>query len=211
MRQRQPIKSSSIPYNRAAVQAAIEDSVFAETVEQIGREDCQLFFTGFHRGMRGSACEQRRQRGRHAAPRGRVLSRLNCDRAPVAAVALTTDRSVLTAIDDGYGYERVFERQDKGLGRAGDVFVAISTSGRSRDILRAIDAARRMGPTIVGVTGRSGSETASRCDLCLHAPADATPLIQQIHITAGHIACGLGEERLFPRAGRVRGFSNATE
>ena len=142
---------------------------------------------------------------------GEFLSRLNYDRAPLAAVALTTDSSVLTAIGNDYGYERVFERQIMGLGRAGDVFVAISTSGRSPNIVCAIDAARRTGLTIVGFTGRTGGEMASGCDLCLHAPVDATPLIQQIHITAGHIACGLVEERLFPRAGLQRDFRNAAE
>jgi D-sedoheptulose 7-phosphate isomerase len=129
-----------------------------------------------------------------------MLSRLNYDRAPAAAIALTTDSSVLTAIGNDYGYERVFERQILGLGRPGDVLIAISTSGRSPNILRAIGAARERGLKVVGFTGGTGGEMAARCDICLHAPADSTPLIQQIHITAGHIICGLVEERLFPRA-----------
>jgi len=106
---------------------------------------------------------------------------------------------VLTAIGNDYGYERLFERQILGLGCAGDVFIAISTSGRSANILRAIDAARQKRILTVGFTGRTGGEMSSRCDICLHAPSDSTPLIQQIHITAGHIICGLVEERLFPR------------
>lgn len=193
--------------SRNAVQAAIEDTVFLETIERIadcfsraliGR--CKILLAG-NGGSAGDA--------QHLA--GELMSRLNYDRAPVAAVALTTDSSVLTAIGNDYGYEWIFERQVVGLGRAGDVFVAISTSGRSRNVLRAIDAARRTGLMIVGFTGRSGGEMASRCDLCLHAPVDATPLIQQIHITAGHIVCGLVEERLFPRPGHTRDFSNAAE
>jgi D-sedoheptulose 7-phosphate isomerase len=131
---------------------------------------------------------------------GEIVSRMNYDRAPAAALALTTDSSVITAIGNDYGYDRVFERQILGLGCPGDVFIAISTSGRSPNILRAIEAARRRRMVIVGLTGRTGGEMSSRCDLCLRAPSDSTPLIQQIHITAGHIICGLVEKRLFPRA-----------
>jgi D-sedoheptulose 7-phosphate isomerase len=95
------------------------------------------------------------------------------------------------------------ERQILALGRPGDVLIAISTSGRSPNILRAIVAAREKALTVVGITGRSGGEMAAPCDLCLHAPSDSTPLIQQIHITAGHIICGLVEEWLFSgRTGR---------
>jgi D-sedoheptulose 7-phosphate isomerase len=125
---------------------------------------------------------------------------LNRDRAPAAAIALTTDSSVLTAIGNDYGYKRVFERQILGLRRPGGVLIAISTSGRSPNVLRAIAAARERALTAVGFTGRTGGEMTARCDLCLHAPSDSTPLIQQIHITAGHLICGLVEERLFPRA-----------
>jgi D-sedoheptulose 7-phosphate isomerase len=130
---------------------------------------------------------------------GEMLSRFNHDRDPIAAVALTTDSSVLTAIGNDYGYERLFKRQILALGSPGDVFIAISTSGRSPNILRAIDAARQKRLVAVGLTGRSGGEMASRCDLCLRAPSDSTPVIQQIHITAGHIICGLVENRLFPK------------
>jgi D-sedoheptulose 7-phosphate isomerase len=130
---------------------------------------------------------------------GEFLSRLHYDRAPVAAIALTTDSSVLTAIGNDYGYEHVFERQVRGLGRAGDVLIALSTSGRSLNILRAIEAARAGGLMVVGFTGRGGGAMAAGCDLCLRAPSDATPLIQQLHITFGHIVCELVEARLFPR------------
>ena len=129
---------------------------------------------------------------------GELPSRLNYDRAPTAAIALTTDSSVLTAIANDYGDDRVFERQILGLGRPGDVLVAISTSGRSPNILRAIGAAREKRLTVVEFTGRAGGEMAGRCDLCLHVPSDSTPIIQQIHITAGHIICGLVEASLFP-------------
>ena len=130
---------------------------------------------------------------------GELVGRFNYDRAPAAAIALTTDTSALTAIANDYGYERVFERQVRALGHKGDVLIAISTSGRSPNILRAIAAAREIGMIAVGFTGKSGGEMAALCDLCLFAPCESTPLIQQIHMTAGHVIFGLVEERLFPR------------
>jgi D-sedoheptulose 7-phosphate isomerase len=179
--------------SRDAVQTAIEDATFCRAIADIAEITATALGNG-HKlllaGNGGSAAD-----AQHIA--GELLSRLNYDRAPAAALALTTDSSVLTAIGNDYGYDRVFERQIFGLGRPEDVFIAISTSGRSPNILRAIDAARRIGLTVVGFTGRSGGEMASRCDLCLHAPSDSTPIIQQIHITAGHIVCGLVEKRLF--------------
>jgi D-sedoheptulose 7-phosphate isomerase len=132
---------------------------------------------------------------------GEFLSRLYYDRSPTAAIALTTDSSVLTAIGNDYGYERVFERQVRGLGRPGDVLIAISTSGRSPNILAALRAAREGGLVVIGFTGRDGGDMASLCDVCLRAPSRDTPIIQQLHITAGHILCALVEERLFPRTG----------
>jgi D-sedoheptulose 7-phosphate isomerase len=191
--------------SRNAVQAAIEDPVFVGTIEQIVDRFCKALTAGCKillAGNGGSAGD-----AQHLA--GEFLSRLNYDRAPVAAAALTTDSSVLTAIGNDYGYEWVFERQILGLGRRGDVFLAISTSGRSPNILRAIEAAHCKGLIVVGFTGRTGGEMASRCDLCLCAPVDATPLIQQIHITAGHIVCGLVEVRLFARTDQTQGFGNA--
>ena len=181
--------------SRDVIQAAIDDPTFADAISDIVEVTATALDKG-HKlllaGNGGSAAD-----AQHLA--GEMLSRLYYDRAPAAAIALTTDTSVLTAIGNDYGYERLFERQILGLGCAGDVFFAISTSGRSANILRAIDAARQKRILTVGFTGRTGGEMSSRCDICLHAPSDSTPLIQQIHITAGHIICGLVEERLFPR------------
>jgi len=87
-----------------------------------------------------------------------------------------------------------------GLGQPGDILVAISTSGRSPNILAAVRAARQVGLPVVGLTGRSGGDMAAICDYCLRMPSDSTPLIQQLHITVGHVICGLVEERLFPRS-----------
>jgi D-sedoheptulose 7-phosphate isomerase len=131
---------------------------------------------------------------------GELVSRLNYDRAPLAAMALTTDSSVLTAIGNDYGYERVFERQIRGLARIKDVFVAISTSGMSPNILCALAVAREIGVTTVGLTGRSGGRMAEHCDLLLRVPSAETPQIQQIHITAAHAICDIVEQTMFPRS-----------
>jgi len=131
---------------------------------------------------------------------GEFLSRLNFDRNPLPAIALTTDSSVLTAIGNDYGFERTFERQVRGLGKPGDVFVAISTSGRSPNVIAALQAAREGGLTTIGFTGSAPNGLMQPlCDHYLAAPAKETPLIQQIHIVAAHATCGLVEQSLFPR------------
>jgi len=189
---------SYLAQSRDTVQAAIDDPAFCRAIRDIAEVTANAVRSGGKLllvGNGGSAAD-----AQHIA--GEMLSRLNYDRAPAAALALTTDTSVLTAIGNDYGYERLFERQILALGCPGDVLIAISTSGRSPNILRAIGAAREKRLVIVGFTGRIGGEMASRCDLCLHVPSDSTPLIQQIHITAGHLICGLVEERLFPQATR---------
>ena len=130
---------------------------------------------------------------------GEFLSRLNFDRNPLPAIALTTDTSVLTAIGNDYGFEKIFARQVAGLGRAGDVFIAISTSGRSPNVLAALMAAREIGIKTVGFTGSNSSGMRALCNLCLCAPSVETPQIQQIHIVAAHVICGLVEHDLFGR------------
>ncbi len=152
-------------------------------------------FRGGHKlliaGNGGSAAD-----AQHIA--GEFLSRLNFDRNPLPAIALTTDSSVLTAIGNDYGFEQTFARQVRGLGRPGDVFIAISTSGRSANVLAALTAAREAGLITIGFTGTaSGGAMAPLCDHCLAAPSAETPLIQQIHIVAAHAICGLVEGNLF--------------
>ena len=148
--------------SRDMVQAAIDDPEFVAVIQDIAQATANAISSGrklLLAGNGGSAAD-----AQHLA--GEMLSRLNYDRAPAAALALTTDTSVLTAIGNDYGYDRLFERQILGLGRPGDVFIAISTSGRSPNILRAIDAAREQQIIVVGFTGRTGGEMPPRCDLC---------------------------------------------
>jgi len=130
---------------------------------------------------------------------GEFLSRLMYDRAPLAAVALSTDTSVMTAVGNDYGFEHVFERQVLGLGREGDVLLGISTSGNSPNVLRALEAGRDKKLVTLGFTGAVGGSMEKACRLLLKAPSTKTAVIQQIHIVAAHIVCALVERKMFPR------------
>ena len=118
------------------------------------------------------------------------------DRRPLAALALTTDSSALTCIGNDYAFDEVFARQVAGLGRAGDVLVAISTSGNSRNVVRAVEEARRIGMKVVGLLGRDGGVLKAQCDVAIVVPSDVTARIQEAHILIGHTLCGLIEQHL---------------
>lgn len=135
---------------------------------------------------------------------GELVSRFNYDRPGLPAFALTTDTSVLTAIGNDYGYERLFARQIEAVGVAGDVFIGISTSGRSPNILRALEVARTKGLITVGLTGATGGSMPSLCEHCLRVPSNATPRIQEGHITIGHTLCYLIEKQMFPPVENTR-------
>lgn len=130
---------------------------------------------------------------------GELVSRFAYDRPGLAAFALTTDTSVLTAIGNDYGYERLFSRQVEAVGRAGDVLFGISTSGRSPNVIAALEAARRLGMITVGMTGNLGERITKTVDHCIEIPSGITPNIQEGHIVVGHIICGLIEQQMFPR------------
>ncbi|UCH18587.1 MAG: D-sedoheptulose 7-phosphate isomerase [Burkholderiales bacterium] len=118
------------------------------------------------------------------------------DRRALAAIALTTDSSALTSIANDYAFDDVFARQVKALGRAGDVLIAISTSGRSRNVVRAVDAARELSMTTIGLLGRDGGELRDRCDVSITVPSESTARIQEVHIMIGHSLCGIVERAL---------------
>lgn len=128
---------------------------------------------------------------------GELVSRFHFDRPALSAIALTTDSSILTAIGNDYGYEDVFARQIQAHGRSGDVFIAISTSGNSANILKAIQTAKAIGLVVIGLTGRSGGKMKDMCDICLCAPSDSTPRIQECHLFFEHTLCACIEESLF--------------
>lgn len=127
---------------------------------------------------------------------GELISRFRRERPAYRGLALTTDTSILTAIGNDYGYERVFARQVEGLLGAGDLLVAISTSGQARNCLLAARQARGQGAQTIGFTGADGGELRSAVDLCLRVPSSDTPRIQEAHITIGHILCDLVEAAL---------------
>ena len=128
---------------------------------------------------------------------GELVSRFLFDRPALSAIALTTDSSILTAIGNDYGYEDVFARQIEAHGRSGDVFIAISTSGNSSNILKAIQTAKAIGLVVIGLTGLSGGKMKDMCDVCLCAPSDSTPRIQECHLFFEHTLCACIEESLF--------------
>ncbi len=125
-----------------------------------------------------------------------LVGRLVRDRRALPGLALSTDSSALTCIGNDFGFDEVFARQVEGLGRAGDVLIAISTSGNSRNVIRAVEVAKPMGIYTVGFLGRDGGKLAPLVDLPLVVPADETARIQEAHIFLGHVLCALIEKAL---------------
>ncbi|HLH31650.1 MAG TPA: D-sedoheptulose 7-phosphate isomerase [Terriglobia bacterium] len=127
-----------------------------------------------------------------------MVGRFGPDRSPLAAIALTTDTSILTAIGNDYGYEKVFSRQIEALGQAGDTAIGISTSGNSPSVLEALDVAKTRGLFTVGLTGESGGKMIDRAEVLFRVPSRVTARIQETHILLGHIICELIDRELFP-------------
>jgi D-sedoheptulose 7-phosphate isomerase len=180
--------------SRAAMDAFAADAEAAQTMRAMAEAIAASMRAGgklLAAGNGGSAAD-----AQHIA--GEFVSRLMFDHAPLPAVALTTDSSAMTATANDYGYDHVFERQVLALGRPGDVFLGISTSGNSPSVLRAFEAARAGGLVTCGFAGEGGGKMAALCDHVLRAPSGWTPVIQQIHITAAHIVCALVERAMFP-------------
>lgn len=125
------------------------------------------------------------------------------ERPGLPSIALTTNSSAVTAIGNDYGYDQVFSRQLEGLGAPGDVLVAITTSGRSMSVRKAVEAAHDLGMTVIGMTGAKGGEFAAACDIALISPHTVTPNIQEGHIAMGHAFCLIVERALFPEAARA--------
>jgi D-sedoheptulose 7-phosphate isomerase len=125
-----------------------------------------------------------------------LVNRFQRERVAIAAVALTTDASVVTSIGNDYGFERVFARQLEALGRRGDVAFAISTSGGSANIVRALETARRQGLTTIALTGRDGGEVGRMADVHVNVPETSTARVQEVHRTLIHAICELVESEM---------------
>jgi D-sedoheptulose 7-phosphate isomerase len=127
---------------------------------------------------------------------GQLVVRFRLDRPGIASIALSTDTSILTAASNNYGYEHIFQRQVETLARKGDVVVAISTSGNSRNVFLALEAARKVGAVTVAFTGKGGGKISTAADFLFEVPSNDTPRIQEAHILAGHILIEILEKEV---------------
>ena len=194
-------EEARLPAFKQAMRCIVLDSVGAHqrllqqslpTLAQVALTIIHAIRTG-HRillfGNGGSAAD-----AQHVA--AELVGRFALDRDPWGAIALTTDTSILTAVSNDWEFADVFARQVRALGRPGDVVVGISTSGRSPNVLRGLDAGRTVGTVTVGFTGAAGGAMDDHCDVCFCAPAESTPRIQELHLVAWHAICELVESEL---------------
>jgi len=174
-------------------QAIMADTAMIGTIQQVATAAIKAYRNG-HKlllaGNGGSAGD-----AQHIA--GEMVNRFRFDRPALPAISLATDTSVLTAIGNDISFEQVFARQVEALGAADDMFIGISTSGKSPNIIRAFQACAKKGIIRVGFTGQGGEEMVPYCDYCLAVPSRETPRIQEAHILIAHIFCALVEEDLF--------------
>lgn len=170
------------------VDASLIDRIssFSKLLEETYRSGGKVLFCG-NGGSAGDA--------QHLA--AELSGRFYLNRAPLYAEALHVNSSYVTAVANDFGYEEVYARMVEACGRPGDVLVAISTSGNSPNIIRAIDRAKQLGMVVVGMTGATGGKMADLCDLLVNIPSEDTPRIQESHILVGHIICELVEKSLF--------------
>jgi D-sedoheptulose 7-phosphate isomerase len=183
----------------AALELMTQDAAFLATTRKIAAVILAALRAGnklLIAGNGGSAAD-----AQHIA--AEIVGRYKQDRPAWAAIALTTDTSALTAIANDYGFEQVFARQVAGLGRRGDVLLALSTSGCSPNILAALRSAREHGLVTIGFTGSKGEALGAFCDHLLVSPSDDTPVIQQIHLTVAHGICDEIEQTLMRETTRT--------
>ncbi len=176
-------------YSIATLQAVRADESIAETIVRLSEITAASMKTGgklLVAGNGGSAAD-----AQHLV--AEFVGRLVVNRPALRAVALTTDTSILTAVGNDFSFEHVIERQVEALGAHGDIFLGISTSGNSRNILRAASLAKKMGLTTVGFSGNDGGELARICDLSIVVPSNVTMNIQEAHLALEHIFCMLVE------------------
>ena len=170
------------------------DPVLIATIQTLSEQIVAAFNRGnkvLFCGNGGSAAD-----AQHLA--AEFSGRFYTDRNPLPSEAVHCNTSYLTAVANDYGYEFVYSRLLKGMGREGDIIVGLSTSGNSGNILKAFELARTMGITTVGFTGDTGGKMKALSDYLVNVPSNDTPRIQECHITIGHIICQLAEAELFP-------------
>ena len=126
-----------------------------------------------------------------------LVSRFYLERKALSAIALTTDTSIITAIGNDYGFDDIFARQIEANGNKGDIFLAISTSGNSKNIIKAIKQAKKQNIIVVGLTGAKESKMDKLCDITIKVPSKITPRVQEIHILIGHLICDIVEREMF--------------
>ncbi len=188
-----PDINQSIESSIAVKQAILQDNVFLERIEAVATLWSDTFRAGgkvLFCGNGGSAAD-----AQHLA--AELSGRFYTDRPPLYAEALHVNSSYVTAVANDYGYDDVYARMVEAAGRPGDVLVAISTSGNSPNILKAIEKAKTQGMIIVGMTGATGGKMADLCQILLNVPSKDTPRIQEAHILIGHILCHRVEKTLF--------------
>jgi D-sedoheptulose 7-phosphate isomerase len=176
----------------------IKQSIYQDDgLLQLIQRSCEVTISAYKAGKKtliagngGSAAD-----AQHIA--GEFVSRFYFDRPGLASIALTTDTSILTAIGNDYGYEKIFSRQIEANGNSGDVFIGISTSGNSPNLLAALKTCRDKDIFSIGLTGQSGGKMKDLCNLCITVPSSETPRIQESHILIGHIICAAVEAELF--------------
>lgn len=174
-------------------QKILSDKALVDLINEVAQKAIDTYKNGnktLIAGNGGSAAD-----AQHIA--GEFVSRFYFDRPGLASMALTTDTSILTSIANDYGFERLFARQIQANGSSGDMFIAISTSGNSSNILEALKECQKKGIVTVGLTGETGGKMAELCDYCIKVPSSSTPRIQESHILIGHIICSVVEESLF--------------
>jgi D-sedoheptulose 7-phosphate isomerase len=184
---------SQIQASIDAKQLILEDEALLELIIKSAETIIKSYKSGkktMFAGNGGSAAD-----AQHLA--GELVARFYFDRPGIPSIALTTDSSILTAIGNDYGYEKLFSRQVQAMGNEGDIFIGLSTSGNSPNILSALDVCKEKGIVAIGLTGMTGGKMADRCDICIKVPSNDTPRIQESHILIGHILCCAIEQELF--------------
>ena len=176
-------------------QRILADEQLIETITNVANVCTEAFCDGnkvLFCGNGGSAAD-----AQHLA--AEFSGRFSYDRAPLPSEALHVNTSYLTAVANDYSFDEVYSRMLRGIGKEGDVLIAISTSGNSGNILRALQTAREMGVITVGLTGESGGKMKNLCDYLVNVPSSETPRIQESHIMIGHIICDFVESTIFPK------------